>query len=76
MIFRHLDDEADALVDAEALSVISKLNAKTIKRNLDAVACDLNTRRALYLSAAAERLLALVKPRTRRGNERPGHPRR
>lgn len=66
MIFRHLDDQDDALVDAEALSVISRLNPKTIKRTLDAVACDLNSRRALYLSGAAERVLALVKPRTRR----------
>lgn len=65
MIARDHDD--DLLVDAEALSVHSRLRPDTIKRQLTAVACDLATRRSLYSSRLAEQILALIKPRTRRG---------
>lgn len=57
--------DGDALVDREALALWCKRSPRTIREHCRAVACDLHTRRSLYLFSEVQDMNATTPKRKR-----------
>lgn len=55
----------DGLVDLDAIAHHLGLASRTLRRHLNAAACDLRTRRRLYRITDAADLIDKIKPRRR-----------
>ncbi len=53
----------DQLVDLEAIATQINLARRTLRRHMNAVACDLRTKRRLYRITDAAELIDKIKPR-------------
>lgn len=54
------------MVDLEAIATDVGLSVRTLRRHLTAVACDLTTKRRLYLIDDALDLIDRIRPRKRK----------
>gem|GEM_PF-4619212 len=56
----------DQLVDLEAIATQINLARRTLRRHMNAVACDLRTKRRLYRLEDAADLIDRIRPRKRK----------
>jgi len=56
----------DQLVDLEAIATQINLARRTLRRHMNAVACDLRTKRRLYRLEDAAELIDKITPRRRK----------